>query len=136
MNELRRILLVEDDLVDVKTVKRAFQDLGTNCGLTHASNGEEALQILSQDPLPSLILLDLNMPVMNGLEFLEEKAGKPRFSSIPTVVLTTSNHEQDKRRAYEFGVAGYLVKPFQYKVFVERIGILLQYWNQSELVNA
>ena len=100
------ILLVEDDLVDALTVRRAFKELGVKNELLHSQNGEEALFLL-QDPSgvePTLILLDLNMPRMGGLEFLEIIKADERAKHIPIVILTTSTEHQDRLMSYRFNV--------------------------------
>ncbi len=128
------ILLVDDDQVDVMTIKRAFRDLGISNPVTHVSNGEEALQFLRSDKRfwPGLIFLDINMPVMNGVEFLREIKQDDRLSSIPIVILTTSNNEKDKFESFRWGIAGYMLKPVDYGRFIEVIRSIDAYWSNSE----
>jgi len=131
------ILLVEDDKVDVMTIKRAFRDLKITNPLEICENGLEALEFL-EDPSnsrPGIILLDINMPKMNGLEFLEARAEIDTIKSIPVVVLTTSKAEQDKVESFNLGVAGYMIKPVDYLQFVEVIRTINVYWALSELPN-
>lgn len=128
------ILLVEDDLVDAMTVKRALKEIHVMNKIMQAGNGEEALEILN-DPaqkLPSIILLDLNMPRMNGIEFLKIIKQDEKFKSIPVVVLTTSHEEQDRIESFKLGVAGYMIKPVDYMQFVEVIRTINVYWTLSE----
>jgi len=129
------ILLVEDDLVDVMAVKRAFRELKVTHPLQVAGNGEEALLRLqdTQQPLPSLILLDLNMPRMNGVDFLKAIKSDPRLRRIPVVVLTTSNEESDRAKTFDLGVAGYMVKGIDYEQFIEVVRTIQSYWNLSEM---
>jgi CheY-like chemotaxis protein len=118
------ILLVEDDSVDAMTVRRALRDVGSTRLLVHQINGEEALKYLraaADDDTPGLILLDLNMPRMNGLEFLEHKQADDRLRDVPVVVLTTSTNAKDIERSYELGVEKYLVKPIDYRKFIDLI---------------
>ena len=118
------ILLVEDDSVDAMTVRRALKELGSTRTLVHQINGEEALSYLREtqdDELPGLVLLDLNMPRMNGLEFLEHRQADERIRGIQVVVLTTSTNARDIERSYELGVANYLVKPIDYGEFIDLI---------------
>src|SRR6187551_417432 len=114
------ILLVEDDEVDIMTVKRAFAKANITNPLYVAHNGLEALEVLRKEDLPPkrrLILLDVNMPKMNGIEFLRELRKDPALAPTPVVVLTTSNNDRDKIDAFNFNVAGYLVKPVTFAEF-------------------
>jgi len=131
------ILLVEDDLVDVMTIKRAFIDLNITNPVSVCGNGLEALDYLRdpQKTLPGIILLDINMPKMNGIEFLHEIKNEEKLKSIPVVVLTTSKVEQDKVETFNMGVAGYMIKPVDYLQFVEIIRTIHLYWTISELPN-
>ena len=138
MQDLKKpILLVEDDNVDVMTVKRALKDIKVTNGLTHVTNGEEALEYLrGQDSkMPCIVLLDLNMPKMNGIEFLKIVKADEELKKIPVVVLTTSGEEQDKIESFKLSVAGYIVKPADYKKFIEAVKTLELYWTLSELLN-
>ncbi|HEY8164801.1 MAG TPA: response regulator [Gemmatimonadaceae bacterium] len=130
------ILLVEDDAVDVMNVKRSFERNHVSNPLYVAGNGIEALQMLRGDEVPRerrLVLLDLNMPKMNGIEFLQELRADPDLASTPVVVLTTSNDDQDKIDAYNLNVAGYLLKPVTFTSFCERMATLNKYWTLVEL---
>jgi CheY-like chemotaxis protein len=135
------ILLVEDDEVDVMTVQRAFKKGNITNPLYLASNGLEALAMLRGLPgqpylLPAdrrIILLDLNMPKMNGIEFLRELRADPKLKNIPVVVLTTSSEEQDLMHAYNLNVAGYIVKSVDFSVFIERMVTLNKYWALCEM---
>jgi CheY-like chemotaxis protein len=129
------ILLVEDDAVDVMSVKRALRQLNTNHVLNIAGNGEEALSWLRVpgQPLPGIILLDLNMPRMNGIDFLKNLKADDRFRRIPVVVLTTSKEESDRLQSFNLGAAGYMVKPVEYAGFVEVVRTIQGYWNLSEM---
>ena len=131
------ILLVEDDAVDVMTVQRAFKKSKVSNPLHIAGNGLEALELLrsSENPFQGsrcLILLDLNMPKMNGIEFLKELWQDPIFHKIPVIVLTTSDQERDRVEAYNLHVAGYIVKPVTFAKFVEVVTILNHYWTLCE----
>jgi len=133
------ILHVEDDPVDVANLQRACARLGIRNPLRSVPNGEEALDLLrgkdsdEREPRPGLILLDLSMPVMGGLEFLREVKSDPALRTIPTVVLTASNHESDRRQAYELGAAGYVVKSIDLDRFVEAVGVIERYWALCEI---
>jgi CheY-like chemotaxis protein len=135
MNGNRPILLVEDDEVDVLTIQRAVRDVKVLNTLEVAWNGEEALEFLRnpQRIKPCVILLDINMPRMNGIEFLRERGADETIKCIPVVVLTSSNEEQDMVQSYSLGVAGYMLKPVDYKKFVETIRVIDLYWTLSQL---
>ena len=130
------ILLVEDDEVDVMNVKRAFEKNRILNPLYVASNGLEALSMLREGKVPQarrLVLLDLNMPGMGGIEFLRELRADPKLRPTPVVVLTTSGDEKDRIDAYDFHVAGYLRKPVEFPNFMELTAALNKYWTLVEM---
>lgn len=130
------ILLIEDDQVDVMNVQRAFEKNKILNPLFIAGDGVQALEMLRANKVPSerrIILLDLNMPRMNGIEFLRELRADPVHGSSPVIVLTTSNAEKDRIDAYNLNVAGYLVKPVTFINFVEVMATLNKYWTLVEL---
>jgi len=130
------ILLVEDDQVDVMNVKRAFEKNRIANPLYVAGDGIEGLEMLRGGQVPRerrIVLLDLNMPRMNGIEFLRELRADPALSLTPVVVLTTSDDERDKINAYNLNVAGYLLKPVTFINFVEVMAALNKYWTLVEL---
>lgn len=129
------ILLVEDDQVDTMTVKRALKEIHVTNPLVHLENGEEAVHYLrdSKREKPCIILLDLNMPIMNGIEFLQVVKHDDQLRRIPVVVLTTSEEQQDKVNSFNLGVAGYMAKPVDYRQFVEVMRSIDAYWTISEM---
>lgn len=135
MKQNRPILLVEDDRVDALTVKRALKELKVLNPLDIVNNGEEALTFLRAENHedPGIILLDLNTPRMNGIEFLKIIKQDPALKRIPVIVLTTSKEEQDKLDSFSLGVAGYMIKPVDYLQFVEVMRTINLYWTLSEL---
>lgn len=137
MRSKKPILLVEDDTVDVMTTKRSLIEIHVTNSVIVAENGEEALQWL-QDTTherPCLVLLDLNMPKMGGIEFLRLMRQHETWRRIPVVVLTTSSDEQDKIESFNLGVAGYMLKPVDYRQFVEVVKTINLYWTLSEIPN-
>jgi CheY-like chemotaxis protein len=135
-DKLLNILLVEDDEVDVMNIRRAFKKGNISNPLFVAGNGLEALEMLRGGELPRtrrLVLLDLNMPRMNGIEFLRELRADPELSPTPVVVLTTSDAERDKVEAYNLHVAGYLLKPVTFSNFCETMASLNKYWALVEM---
>ena len=135
MKSNKPILLVEDDEVDVMTIQRALKTLKINNPLDVTGNGEEALIHLHtpETTLPCLILLDLNMPRMGGLEFLSIVKQDATFRRIPVVVLTSSREEQDRIASFDKSVAGYMVKPVGDEQFVAVIRAIDLYWTLSEM---
>jgi CheY-like chemotaxis protein len=136
------VLLIEDDPIDVMSVKRAFEENNITNPLYVVGNGEEGLAYLRHEgkytepdssPIPTLILLDLNMPRMGGLEMLAIVKRDPDFQHIPIVILTTSDVDEDIKQSYQHGVAGYLVKPVTFEKFSKAIQIFDLYWTLSEL---
>jgi CheY-like chemotaxis protein len=129
------ILLVEDDEIDQMTVQRALKDIHVTNRLDITGNGEEAIAFLqdSKNQRPGIILLDLNMPRMNGIEFLSVIKKDAELKKIPVIVLTTSIEEEDKVKSFDLGVAGYMNKPVDYMQFVEVIRTIDLYWTLSEL---
>ena len=135
------ILLVEDDEVDVMNVKRAFKKNEISNPVYVACTGLEALAILrgEQGDFPTssderrVILLDLNMPKMNGIEFLQELRQDPALRSLVVIVLTTSDQERDRVEAYKLNVAGYILKPVTFTKFVGIISTLNDYWSICEM---
>ena len=134
------MLLVEDDELDVMNVQRAFKKSDISNPLFTAGNGIEALAMLRGEnghtPIPPtrrIILLDLNMPRMGGIEFLRELRADPELSMTTVIVLTTSDEDRDKVEAYKLNVAGYILKPVTLQAFVEILATLNKYWTVSEL---
>lgn len=135
------ILLVEDDEVDVMNVRRAFKKNNIVNPIYIAGNGLEALAILRGEAkiepvMPQsrrLVLLDLNMPRMNGIEFLRKLRMDEKLRSLPVIVLTTSNEDKDKVEAYNLNVAGYILKPVTFSNFVEVMSTLNKYWMLNEI---
>lgn len=130
-------MLVEDDSVDAMTVKRALKDLKVTNQMVHQTNGEEAINYLrvEDNNKPCVILLDLNMPKMNGIEFLKLAKADAALRQIPVIVLTTSKDDRDKVESFKLSVAGYIVKPTDYKKFVDAMKTVDLYWSLSELPN-
>ena len=135
MRSSKPILLVEDDSVDAMTIKRALKDLKITNPLIHRIDGDEALEYLRApgNNKPCVILLDLNMPKMNGIEFLSVVKADKLLKRIPVVVLTASREESDKVGSFELSVAGYMTKQTDYKKFAETIRMIDLYWTLSEL---
>ncbi len=131
------IMLVEDDEVDVMNLKRAFKKNNITNPLYLAGNGLEALELLrecgtEEKPLPKIILLDLNMPKMNGIEFLKELRKDKNLHGLSVFVMTTSNKDNDIIEAYNLNVAGYILKPLSMDKFMNSVAALSNYWQLME----
>jgi len=124
------VLLVEDDLDDQEFIRQAFDELGRGHKLEIANNGREAIERLSEMPphaLPCLIILDINMPVLDGIEMLRILKSEQKFSDIPKVVFTTSNSITYKEESLSNGAADYLVKPSEMRSLVSSIEKMLHF---------
>lgn len=133
-NKLFTVLLAEDEPADAYLVRLAFEEGRILVDLHHVPDGVEALAFLQGDPpyqeapRPDLILLDLNMPRMDGRRFLEKVKEAPGLRSIPVVILTTSDAESDIEASYDRGAAGFIVKPVEVDQFVAAVRGLQDYW--------
>ncbi len=133
-NDLK-VLLIEDDTIEIMKLHRVVSSLPLNYKIIEAKNGEEALDILEKkDEIPDIILLDLNMPKISGIEFLSILKENPSLKYIPTIILTTSNNQKDLLECYKIGIAGYILKPLKYEDYVSKIEKLLAYWSINELI--
>ena len=132
------ILLVEDDRVDIMTVQRALKKIDVSNPLCVARTGVEALGMLRGDgfprmePMPSLILLDLNLPKMGGIEFLKELRADPVLRTLQVIVLTSSNEPSDRAAAFEYDVDDYIVKPHTFDEFSHAMSIILAGWSEED----
>lgn len=131
-NPMRPILLVEDNPMDVDLTRRAFARRRLVNPLDVARDGAEALDCLARweagAPLPVVVLLDLKLPKVDGLEVLRQIRAHPQWRSVPVVVLTTSAEDRDIQRAYELGVNSYIVKPVEFDKFMEVATEIELYW--------
>ncbi len=136
MSKSLNILLIEDDTIEVMKFNRVLKTLGLNHKIIEANNGEEALSILKdKEIIPDIIILDLNMPKINGIEFLQILKADDYLKYIPAIILTTSNNHKDVLECYKIGIAGYVLKPLKYDDYVERIRKMLEYWSTNELIS-
>lgn len=130
------ILLVEDDEVDIKALRRAFDKLKIANPIRVAQDGVEAWEMLPDIPRPFLVITDINMPRMSGLELLRKIRESEDFHDSVVFVLTTSNEEQDKFEAYNLNVTGYMLKSEMGSSFTRAIGLIENYWRVVELPGA
>ncbi|UQD55840.1 response regulator [Flavobacterium sp. K5-23] len=136
MGRSLNILLIEDDAIEVMKFNRVLSTMNSKHKIIEANNGEEALTILKvKEIIPDIIILDLNMPKINGIEFLGILKGDEYLKYIPAIILTTSNNRKDVMECYRIGIAGYLLKPLKYDDYVDRIKKLIEYWSCNELIS-
>tara|TARA_B110000003_G_scaffold153955_1_gene154706 strand:+ start:583 stop:999 length:417 start_codon:yes stop_codon:yes gene_type:complete len=137
MTRKLKILLIEDDTIELMKLNRAMLSLNMNHEVTEANNGEDALELLLKEKYyPDIILLDLNMPKINGIEFLEILKNNESLKFIPTIILTTSSNEKDLLACFNLGISGYILKPLKYDEYIEKINVLLSYWSANELIKS
>jgi CheY-like chemotaxis protein len=135
------VLVVEDDLIDMQAARRALESTGRNHRILSATNGREGLDVMRREFQESrgesrmLVLLDLQLPELDGKDFLREKGREPDLRHIPSVVLTTSGRREDVADAYQLGAAGYFTKPVGFPELSHEIASILEYWSNSILLS-
>ncbi|MFV8332028.1 response regulator [Flavobacterium sp. XS1P32] len=135
MTKALNILLIEDDEIEVMKFNRVLSKLKIAHKIVEANNGEEAITILKEKEIvPDIIVLDLNMPKINGIEFLGILKSDDYLKYIPAIILTTSSNRSDLLECYRIGIAGYLLKPLKYDEYVDRVTKLVEYWSTNELI--
>ena len=131
------IFLIEDDQIEILKFKRVMSELDDEDSIDFAENGEEAIDLLfgPKKIIPELILLDLNMPLFNGKEFLSRIKADENLKYIPVVILTTSENTSDIKYCYEQGIAGYFIKPLEYDTYVDIIHNIIRYWTLNQFAS-
>lgn len=137
MEKSINFLLLEDNELDAEKVERAFKKLNISNPIIRAKNGVEGLELLRGEngkkvEKPRIVLLDLNMPKMNGLEFLKEIRNDEDLKKTQVFVLTTSNHKKDIETSHELCVQGYIVKPLEKQQLIEAFTTLKTFWELVE----
>lgn len=133
------MLLVEDNPRDVRLVREALSEHAIKCELHTASDGEQALRMLRREgehaglPVPDLVLLDINLPIVNGIEVLEAVKSDPLLRTIPVLILSTSSADSDVMRCYGLHANSYLVKPPDFDDFSRMIGEVQSFWFQTAM---
>ncbi|MFT4683822.1 MAG: CheY-like chemotaxis protein [Ulvibacter sp.] len=134
MKKKLNVLLIEDNVIEVMKMDRTLSLLKLKHKITKAKTADEAFEILKQsERFPDIILLDLNMPKISGIEFLSTLKSNDNLKHIPTIILTTSDNENDLNKCYKIGISGYILKPLKYDDYVKKIEIVLAYWCINEL---
>ncbi|APG60636.1 response regulator [Christiangramia salexigens] len=137
MKKTLNILLIEDDEIEVMKLNRTLSNLDYKHNIHEARDGKEALDKLNHKyKLPDVIFLDLNMPAMNGIEFLRILKNDETLQFIPAIILTTSNNRRDVLECYKLGIAGYIIKPLKFDDYVLKLKAVLEYWSMNELIKA
>ena len=130
------LLLIENDAIEVMKFNRALKSLELNHRIIEANNAEEAVDILkTKEIMPDIIILDLNMPKLNGIEFLTFLKADDALKCIPAIILTTSNNHTDVKECYKIGITGYITKPLKYYDYIDRIKKALDYCSTNELIS-
>lgn len=132
--EKLKILLVEDDRIEILKFKRSVSNIIDDYDLSLSNNGKEAFIEIDKE-IPDLIILDLNMPDTNGIEFLTILKNDDELKHIPVIILTTSNNDKDISECYRLGIAGYVLKPLKYDDYESKIKAVLRYWSLNEFLN-
>lgn len=136
MSRSLNILLIEDDTFEIMKFNRVLKTLSLNHNIIEANNGEDALNVLKiKEIIPDIILLDLNMPKLNGIAFLSILKNDDVLKYIPSIILTTSSNHKDILECYKIGIAGYVIKPLKYEEYVILITRLIEYWSCNELIS-
>ena len=135
MQKTLKILFIEDDAIEIIKFNRVLKTLGLNHIIIESENGEDALVILKEkQTIPDIVILDLNMPKLNGIEFLRILKNDAMLKYIPAIILTTSNNHKDILECYKIGIAGYMLKPLKYEEYLDQIQRLVAYWTTNELI--
>jgi len=135
MSKILKILFIEDDTIELMKFKRVIDSLKYNHEIIEAHNGFDAIQVLTtRGIIPDIIILDLNMPKVNGIEFLSILKNDEKLKYIPAIILSTSNNHKDIYECYKIGIAGYIVKPLKYDDYVSKIQKIIEYWSSNELI--
>lgn len=129
------ILLIDDDEIERIKFKKVCKDINFSCSIVEAVNGEQALCLLNETKNTfNIIVLDLHMPKMNGLELLEKLKFNDRFKNIPIIIMSNSEDEKEQKICYDLGISGYFSKPAQYSKYYKKVKSVLKYWKQNKLI--
>ncbi|WP_166385744.1 MULTISPECIES: response regulator [unclassified Polaribacter] len=132
MNSLT-ILLIDDDEIERMKFKKVCYDNNSLSNIVEAVNGKEALSILNKaEYLFNIIILDLHMPEMNGLEFLGNLKADIRYKNIPIIVMSNSDDHEELKKCYDFGISGFFTKPVQFSKYAVKVESLLNYWKENK----
>ncbi|MBU3011551.1 response regulator [Polaribacter vadi] len=131
------ILLVDDDRIERLKFRKVCQKLNSYCTVLEAVNGEEAFALLNdKNNSFDLIITDINMPKMDGFEFLSAIKSNSKLKPIPVVIMSTSESKIDLEKGYDIGISGYFSKPLKFADYTNKVTSLLEYWNRASLSNS
>lgn len=129
------VLLIDDDEIERMKFKKVCKDINFPCSIIEAVNGKQALNFLNNVKNTfNIIILDLHMPIMNGLELLEDLKSNKQFKNIPIIIMSNSEDNNDLKKCYDFGISGYFTKPAKYSKYSKKVKSVLKYWKQNELI--
>lgn len=129
-----KILLVDDDEIQRLKFKKVCKIINYDVTIFEAINGENAFTFLEDNNSFDLIVSDLNMPRMNGLEFITKIKNNPKYNNIPLVVMSTSKDKSDLKKCYDFGISGFFSKPSKFSEYSKKVVSLLEYWSRTEVI--
>lgn len=138
MKNYRKIILAEDNIADVELTKLAFKELNLNIEVCHVFDGQQLMDRLTQHPVDdiALILLDLNMPKMGGLDVLKQMYSDEDLRKLPVVIFTSSIHQSDVLACYELGANAYVSKPLDVNDFHKTIAAIANFWTEINVLPA
>lgn len=130
------ILLVDDDEIERMKFKKVCKNINFSCSILEAENGSRALQHLNnKDNSFDIVISDLQMPIMNGLELLKKVRDSNQFKNIPMIIMSNSQDENHLKECYEYGISGYFTKPSSFSKYSKKVVSLLKYWKRNELIS-
>jgi CheY-like chemotaxis protein len=129
------ILLIDDDKIERMKFKKVCKDISFHCVIEEAINGIQAIELLKDIKNSfNIIVLDLHMPGMDGLELLGKLKSNVRFNKIPIIIMSNSEDNNELKKCYDFGISGYFTKPAQFTKYSKRVKSLLKYWKRNEFI--
>lgn len=130
------ILLIDDDVIERMKFKKVCNDISFPCSIIEAEDGKQGLNLLNKiENRFNIIILDLHMPKMNGLEVLKVLKSKIEFKNIPIIIMSNSEDDNELKKCYDYGISGYFTKPAQFSKYAKKVKSLLNYWKRNELIN-
>jgi CheY-like chemotaxis protein len=130
------ILLVDDDEIERIKFQKVCKDINFTCSVVEAINGKQALNFLNRiENTFNIIVLDLHMPTMNGLELLEKLKSNIKFKNTPIIIMSNTEDDDELKKCYDYGVSGFFTKPVDFTKYSKKVKSVLKYWRQNELIH-